>query len=250
MRAPTGAHAPHPVPLPKEREHLPRSLGAPYSRPMRLDPDGAELFPAAFAPGQISSLEEALAATPAGRAGTRLNPIPGLAALVGPATAIAAAILGAPARPVRAMLFDKSPERNWALGWHQDRTIALRRRVEAPGFSQWTVKHGIPHAVPPFGLLARMLTARIHLDPAGPDNAPLLIVPGSHRLGRIAEGDIAAAVERLGTASCSAGPGDLWLYATPILHASARAETPARRRVLQLLYSADDLPGGLDWLGV
>jgi hypothetical protein len=39
------------------------------------------------------------------------------------------------------------------------------------------------------------------------------------------------------------------VYATPILHASARAAKPSRRRVLQLLYCADDLPPGLAWLG-
>ena len=148
------------------------------------------------------------------------------------------------------MLFDKSPARNWALGWHQDRTIALAERIDTPGFTGWTVKHGIAHAVPPFEILARMLTIRIHLDPAGSANAPLLIAPGSHRLGRVTEGAIADAVARLGTASCPAESGDLWLYATPILHASARAEAPARRRVLQILYSADDLPNGLEWLGV
>ncbi|HEV2816053.1 MAG TPA: phytanoyl-CoA dioxygenase family protein [Allosphingosinicella sp.] len=215
---------------------------------MRLDPDGAQLFPAAFSPGQVSALENLLAF--GDRPGTRLEPLPGLAALVRPATAIAAAILGPEARPVRALLFDKSPGRNWALGWHQDRAIAVRRRVDAPGFTGWTVKAGIPHVVPPFEILARMLTLRVHLDPAGPDNAPLLIVPGSHRLGRIAEPDIAAAVDRLGQASCPAERGDLWLYATPILHASQRAARPARRRVLQLLYSADELPGGFEWLGV
>jgi len=101
-----------------------------------------------------------------------------------------------------------------------------------------------------FEILERMLTLRIHLDPAGPANAPLLVAPGSHRLGRIAERDIASAVAQAGTASCPAERGGLWLYATPILHASARAQAPARRRVLQILYSADALPGGLEWLGV
>jgi len=215
---------------------------------MQLDPDGARLFPAAFAPAHISALENLL---PFGdRAGTRLAPSQGLAALVRPASAIAASILGQDARPVRALLFDKSPARNWALGWHQDRTIAVRRRLDVPGFTGWTVKAGIPHVVPPFELLARMRTLRVHLDPVGPDNAPLLIVPGSHLLGRIAEPDIAAIADRLGSAACPAARGDLWLYATPILHASARALKPARRRVLQLLYSADDLPNGLDWLGI
>ena len=215
---------------------------------MQLEPDGAELFPGAFAPSQISALENLLlfGAGP----GSRLGTTPGLADAAHPATAIAAAILGPEARPVRALIFDKSPARNWALGWHQDRTIAVRRRLDSPGFSGWTVKAGIPHAVPPFEILERMLTLRVHLDPVGLDNAPLLVVPGSHRLGRIAEPAIVAVAERLGSAACEAERGDLWLYAAPILHASARAAAPGRRRVLQLLYSAEDLPGGLDWLGV
>jgi Phytanoyl-CoA dioxygenase (PhyH) len=216
---------------------------------MRLDPDGAELFPAAFTAAETDALEALLTADPA-RPGTRLAPLPGLAAAVAPASRIAASILGPGARPVRAILFDKSPLRNWALGWHQDRTIAVRRRVDAPGFTGWTVKAGIAHAVPPFALLETMLTLRIHLDDAGPDNAPLLVVPGSHRLGPIAEPAIAGIAARLGAAACPAARGDLWAYATPILHASDRAAAPGRRRVLQLLFSAENLPAGLDWLGI
>jgi ectoine hydroxylase-related dioxygenase (phytanoyl-CoA dioxygenase family) len=217
---------------------------------MRLDPDGAQLFPAAFTPTEIDALVALLASTSSGRPGTRLGPIPGHAAAVRPATRIAASLLGSKARAVSATLFDKSPARNWSLGWHQDRTIAVRARVATPGFSNWTRKAAIDHVVPPFEILERMLTLRIHLDPASPDNAPLLIVPGSHRLGRIAEPDIPAVATRLGRAACPAAAGDLWLYATPILHASARSARPARRRVLQLLYSAEPLPNGLEWLGI
>ena len=81
------------------------------------------------------------------------------------------------------------------------------------------------------------------------DNAPLLIAPGSHRLGRIAETEIDAIVTSKGIVSCLATAGDVWLYATPILHASAMS-AGARRRVLQVDYAANDLPGGLKWLGV
>jgi ectoine hydroxylase-related dioxygenase (phytanoyl-CoA dioxygenase family) len=112
------------------------------------------------------------------------------------------------------------------------------------------MKAGIVHVVPPFEILERMLTLRIHLDPVGADNAPLLVRPGSHRLGRIAEKDIAAIGPAFGAAACQADRGDVWLYATPILHASARAAKPARRRVLQILYSARDLPNRLEWFGV
>ncbi|HEX8223923.1 MAG TPA: phytanoyl-CoA dioxygenase family protein [Allosphingosinicella sp.] len=216
---------------------------------MQLDRDGAQLFPAAFSPAEVAALA-GLLSVPQGRPGARLGSIPGLSALIGPADSIAAALLGPGARAVGAKLFDKSPARNWALGWHQDRTIAVRERRDVPGFGQWTLKAGIPHCVPPFGYLERSLTLRVHLDPVGEDNAPLLVAPGSHRLGAVAEPDIAAAIERCGVNACLARAGDVWACATPILHASDRALTPARRRVLQLLYSADILAGGLEWPGL
>ncbi|HEX8467065.1 MAG TPA: phytanoyl-CoA dioxygenase family protein [Allosphingosinicella sp.] len=213
---------------------------------MQIDRDGTEHFPAAFSPAEVRALADLLS-LPENRPGTRLGAISGLAGLLAPADGIAAALLGPGARAVGAKLFDKSPARNWALGWHQDRTIPVRERLEVPGFGQWTVKSAIPHCVPPFDLLERSLTLRIHLDPAGERNAPLLVAPGSHRLGPLPESEIPGAVERLGVHACLAEAGDVWAYATPILHASGRALAPARRRVLQLLYSAETLPGGLEW---
>lgn len=148
------------------------------------------------------------------------------------------------------MLFDKSADRNWALGWHQDRVIAVRERISVPGFTRWTMKAGIPHVEPPFPLLESMLTVRIHLDDVTDSNAPLLVAPGSHRLGAVAERDLETTVSRFRVLKCSAAAGDVWIYAAPILHASERATEPRHRRVIQLSYSADDLPGGLEWLGV
>ena len=151
---------------------------------------------------------------------------------------------------MRAILFDKTAAANWALPWHQDRVIAVRERIEVEGFGPWSRKHGAVHVAPPFPLLARMLTLRVHLDPVPETNAPLLVAPGSHRRGRIAETDVPAIVAACGAVPCLADPGDIWLYATPILHASDRATAVNRRRVLQVDYSADALPGGLEWLGV
>lgn len=111
------------------------------------------------------------------------------------------------------------------------------------------MKQGILHVEPPFSVIARMLTLRIHLDPVPADNAPLLIAPGSHRLGRIASGDVAATVARCGSFACLADAGDIWAYATPVLHASAAARG-GRRRVIQVDDAADPLHGGLAWLGI
>jgi hypothetical protein len=119
-----------------------------------------------------------------------------------------------------------------------------------PGFGPWSVKQGLIHVAPPIDLLASMVTLRAHFDPVGPGNAPLLIAPGSHRFGRVPVDEIDQVVECCGTFACLAAPGDIWAYATPILHKSDAAQDPARRRVLQVDYAASDLPGGLAWLGV
>ncbi|PZU47774.1 MAG: phytanoyl-CoA dioxygenase [Sphingomonas sp.] len=159
-------------------------------------------------------------------------------------------MLGSDCRPVRAILFDKSEQANWALGWHQDRTICVRERRGVPGFGPWTIKSGLLHVAPPFDLLAGMLTLRVHLDDVPADNAPLLIAPGSHRFGRVSVEDIESVVQACGIQTCAAKAGDIWLYSTPILHASEASARPRRRRVLQLDYAAGSLPNGLEWAGI
>lgn len=190
---------------------------------------------------------------PAGvSAGTRIFGNPQLAAwlVCGPLGLAVRSILGQEARPVRAILFDKTPDRNWAVGWHQDRTIAVRDAVDVPGFGRWTTKSEVAHVEPPFSVIESMVTARIHIDPVDETNSPLLVSPGSHRLGRIIEAEVSAIVRKCGTFACLAGRGDVWLYRTSILHASERSRSRTRRRVLQVDYSSDDLPGQLQWLGL
>jgi hypothetical protein len=221
--------------------------------PPNLPEHGTAHHPGAALP-LLPALEQVLAACPPDRAGLRLHGVSGLAALLAPDTPIgarAAAALGPAARPVRAVLFDKTPGTSWALGWHQDRTVAVRARHDVAGYGPWSVKAGIQHVEPPFAVIDAMVTLRIHLDPVPADNAPLLIAPGSHRLGRVAEADLPAAVARCGTTACLADSGDVWTYATAIIHAAAASAAPhAHRRVLQVDYAAARLAPPLDWLGV
>jgi ectoine hydroxylase-related dioxygenase (phytanoyl-CoA dioxygenase family) len=210
--------------------------------------DGAQLFERVFSAAGLARIEEQIAKLPADRPGVRVQAdlLSGLEAI----SAIAATKIGSRARPVRAVLFDKSAATNWNLGWHQDRTIVVRQRRDVAGFGPWSIKGGLQHVEPPFEIIEAMATARLHLDPVDADNAPLKVAPGSHRLGRVPVGEIEGEVARLGAADCLAERGDAWLYATPILHASAPAVVPRRRRVLQIDFSAHDLPGGLEWLGL
>ncbi|MEQ7873516.1 phytanoyl-CoA dioxygenase family protein [Sphingomonas sp. ASV193] len=216
-----------------------------------LATDGARIFQGALKPC-LAELEAALANLPSDEAGVRIQGIDALKpwlARAGRIGAIAASVLGEGARPVRAILFNKSPKANWSLAWHQDRTICVKAKRDVAGYGPWTVKRGMHHVEPPFELLARMVTLRAHLDDVPSTNAPLLIAPGSHLFGRIAVGDVDEIAKRCGTKACLAHAGDVWLYATPLLHASEAATAPTRRRVLQVDFSVDVLPGGLEWLG-
>jgi Phytanoyl-CoA dioxygenase (PhyH) len=201
----------------------------------------------------IKEIEDAVAGLPSDQPGLRLQGNSSLRALLdasGPIGGVAASALGEGCRPVRAILFDKSPLTNWSLPWHQDRTIVVQKRAEVAGFGPWTVKSKLLHVAPPFEILDRMVTLRVHLDAVPETNAPLLIAAGSHRLGLIPEGEVKRVVDACETIVCLAEVGDLWLYATPILHRSDAAKMPTRRRVLQVDFAAVELPGGLKWLGV
>jgi hypothetical protein len=223
------------------------------SADLDLDKDGAQLFAQALDEAACLRLEAALSALPSNTPGVRIGDAPQLKPFLdtaGPIGAIAAAVIGPDARPVRAILFDKTATRNWALGWHQDRTIVVKERIDADGFGPWTLKSGLIQVEPPFEILERMVTLRVHLDAVDESNAPLRIVPGSHRLGRLPEAAIDQVAAALGERVCLARRGDVWLYATPIVHASLAADPPRRRRVLQVDYSADAAPGPLRWRGV
>ena len=222
--------------------------GAGGLKDLRLGGDGAQLFAGAVA-AMLPALAQWFAKAPSAP-GSRLDRLGTFAPFLappGPIAALASRLIGRPARPVRAIAFDKSPDGNWALGWHQDRTINVAARAEVEGYGPWTVKQGRLHVQPPFALIAGMVTLRIHLDPVTSENAPLEIALGSHLAGLIAEACIPEVVAANAIHACLAEAGDVWAYATPILHASRRSVSAGPRRVLQVDYSADALPPPLQW---
>ena len=211
-----------------------------------LSRDGAERFTAALSAAELGGLLRFSDEMLSGQSGVRVFDRAEVGLVLGSDGSIgrcAGAILGAAARPVRAILFDKTADNNWAVPWHQDRTIAVRARREVPDFGPWSVKAGVVHVEPPFEIIAGMITIRAHLDDCGEDNAPLLIAPGSHRVGRVTATRAAEVACELGQATCVAAAGDLWVYATSIVHASERAQTPRRRRVLHVDYANRGLAG-------
>jgi hypothetical protein len=162
-------------------------------------------------------------------------------------SAIAASVIGESARPVKAILFDKTPAANWYVTWHQDLTIAVEERIDVSGFGPWSIKDGLPHVQPPAEVLGRMVALRLHLDDCSEENGAINFIPGSHALGILNPSEIEVWRNRNGSVCCSAKRGDVIAMKPLILHKSSQARVPTRRRVLHLEYCADDLPCGLQW---
>ncbi|HYC69715.1 MAG TPA: phytanoyl-CoA dioxygenase family protein [Opitutaceae bacterium] len=137
---------------------------------------------------------------------------------------------------IQAIGFDKRPDANWKVTWHQDLLFPMRRRPVSLGFVPAQSKDGVEYARPPVEVLQEMLAVRLHLDDCGPDNGPLRVAPGSHLLGILPASAIPAAVARLRVATCCARRGELLLMRPLSLHASSPSHRPVHRRVLHFVY--------------
>lgn len=156
-------------------------------------------------------------------------------------------VLGALAFPVRAIVFDKTTDANWGVLWHQDLTVAVREKIEVPGFGPWSEKAGVPHVQATADVLGKMLAVRIHLDECGLENGPLRVIPGSHRIGILNGSAIEDLRRRFPAKTLPATLGSAILLRPLLVHSSSPATLPAHRRVLHIEYAAAELPGPLRW---
>lgn len=148
---------------------------------------------------------------------------------------------------VRAIYFDKSPENNWFVTWHQDQTVAVSTRFDAPGWGPWSIKAGSWHVQPPLEVLEQMVTIRVHLDAATPANGCLLVLPGSHRLGLLRSAQVRDQVDPGRVVSCASAAGGAVVMRPHILHASGKSTEATRRRILHFEYASYHLPHGAIW---
>lgn len=155
--------------------------------------------------------------------------------------------LSAQPRPVRGIYFDKTADTNWLVTWHQDLTIAVRDKINVPGFGPWSVKDGVPHVQPPVPLLEQMLTVRLHLDDCSESNGALHVISGSHNSGRLLAADIQQIRTQQLATVCSVAAGDALLMRPLLLHSSGRSRTTGHRRVIHIEYASFALPQGLHW---
>jgi ectoine hydroxylase-related dioxygenase (phytanoyl-CoA dioxygenase family) len=139
---------------------------------------------------------------------------------------------------VRTILFNKTPDTNWYVTWHQDKTISVSEKFDHPEWKNWSLKEGVLHVQPPLAVLENMVTIRIHLDDTTQDNGCLKVISGSHRYGLLSQEKINEIVAQNPSVYCEACAGDALIMRPHLLHASSKSIEPSQRRVLHLEYCA------------
>jgi hypothetical protein len=148
---------------------------------------------------------------------------------------------------VRAIVFDKSPERNWLVTWHQDKTVSVNRQFDGLDWGPWSLKDSVIHVQPPLTVLEHMITIRVHIDDANESNGCLKVIPESHNRGVFTQAEIHAQVSTSQAISCPVKASDAFVMRPLLLHSSSKVNGPHRRRVVHLEFSDFDLPEGVHW---
>jgi ectoine hydroxylase-related dioxygenase (phytanoyl-CoA dioxygenase family) len=143
--------------------------------------------------------------------------------------------------------FDKTPDTNWRVVWHQDLSIAVAQEVSAPGYGPWSEKDGVVHVHPPSSVLEQMLAVRVHLDDCDATNGPVRVLSGSHRSGRMTPAEIDKWKAGATPTECHARRGGVLAFRPLVLHASSPALSPKHRRVIHFEFAAAALADGVHW---
>lgn len=160
---------------------------------------------------------------------------------------LACEVLGSKPSVVRVIFFDKTPDKNWLVAWHQDKTIAVTEKKQITGWGPWSIKDNIHHVQPPLDVLNHMVTFRLHLDEANRNNGCLKVIPKSHELGILNQAEIKTVINNSELYFCEVGEGDLILMKPHLLHASSKSLKPNHRRVVHIEYSNYSLPENILW---
>ncbi len=149
---------------------------------------------------------------------------------------IAQAVLGSSALPFRATLFDKIPDANRLISWHQDTALPLREMVDVPGWGPWSEKEGVIYAHAPASALEQVLALRLHLDDCTEANGPLRVLPGTHELGVLSDAEIERHATYEEPVEVLMSKGGIIAMRPLLIHASSKSRSQAPRRILHIEY--------------
>jgi len=204
--------------------------------------EGYGLIPDVFAPSEVESLlnslqQEALPRTRAGVRHAMRSPSVAQIANDPRMQEIARRILAPAAIPFRVTLFEKLPDSNWLVAWHQDTALPLQERREASGWGPWSIKDGVNYAHAPAKALEKVVALRLHLEDSNSDNGPLRVLPATHTKGILTDDEILSFAEQTESVDCLMPTGGIVAMRPLVIHASSKSQTDNPRRVLHIEYA-------------
>jgi len=157
---------------------------------------------------------------------------------------LASAALKGNAFPYRATLFDKSPNTNWLVVWHQDTALPVHGKRDVVGWGPWSIKDGVTYAHAPAGALATVIALRVHFDDSTESNGPLRVLPGTHNLGVLTDDQLHHLGKQSSPIECCVARGGVMAMSPLIVHSSAKSQSNAPRRVLHIEYATETMLEG------
>jgi len=119
----------------------------------------------------------------------------------------------------RAIVFNKTEDNNWAIGWHQDRAMTI---------SNEDVKKL------PLDWINKMITICIHLDDVSEKNGCMKIMPKTHKIGLLSPQKINEYTAENSEVYCEGSAGSALVMRSHMIHGSDFGSHPSQRRVLHL----------------
>lgn len=151
------------------------------------------------------------------------------------------------AQIIKSIYFDKPPNANWIVNWHQDLTINVEGKTEKEHFKNWRFLKNRTVVQPPLEILKNIFTIRIHLDKCTQKNGALQVVSDSHKNGVVNLTDKISDLNSIKKV-CEVDNGGILIMKPLLFHSSRRTENQKNRRVIHIEFSDTILPKGMKWL--
>jgi ectoine hydroxylase-related dioxygenase (phytanoyl-CoA dioxygenase family) len=157
-------------------------------------------------------------------------------------------VIGRDLVAVTATLFNRTPQANRRMQWHQDRAIAVKERLDVRGYASWSQRAGCLQVEPPAEVLSQMIAIRVHLDECKTGNGSMLVIPGSHKAGKLNAGQLADFAADEDAVELCAPRGAILLIRPLLVHASPPLTTlGGNRRVLHIEFAPPEAISPLQW---
>ena len=118
----------------------------------------------------------------------------------------------------KSIYFDKPEKSNWFVGYHQDLTISVNKKVEIENYENWTTKQNQFAVQPPKEILEQNFTIRIHIDKTTKENGALKVLNKSHEKGIVRTEYVE--VEKETETICEVEKGGIMIMKPLLFHAS------------------------------